>query len=169
VGFFVKTIGGILSFVAFLAAYNAAGLIWGVKGKVYFLVGFVLLVALLALIAFILSRKARRDVAYMEPDVRAAFLEKHPDYEEALKPPYLLPPAWGWQLLDGICAIMSLIGAMVFVSKLQHQPIRWSEGFHVTGYHLLSIAAGGGVYYLVRMLAIRWWRRKHGDSTKPAA
>lgn len=57
----MKRIAPILALIALLAAYHAAGVLWGRDAKLYVLIGMLGLYALLGLALFIMRRRLRRE------------------------------------------------------------------------------------------------------------
>lgn len=139
----MKRIAAILVIIALVAAYHTGGVLWGRNGKLYALIAMLALYVVLALVLFVLRRKLRRE----QPEL-AATLEL-----EAGAP-------WYWKLLDGGLGVSFAFTPPLVVSLMRHQPLSWESEF--TGYHLLALAGGVGLYFLGRACVVRQWQRRQG-------
>jgi hypothetical protein len=139
----VKRITPILGLVALLAAYHIAGGIWGRTAKFYTLVGMLLLYAALAAALFFSRRQLQRE----RPDL-AGILDSAP-----------VSP-WYWKLLDAVFGVIFAFVPPVLVSLALGQPLSWESEF--TGYHVLAMAGGVGIYWLGRAYAVKRWRQRNG-------
>ena len=135
----MKRIAPILALIALLAAYHTAGVLWGRDAKLYVLIGMLVLYAVLTLALFVVRRRLRRE----QPEL-AAELDA-----DASAP-------WYWRLLDGVLGVSFAFGPPLIVSLVRRQPLSWEGEF--TGYHLLAMAGGVGVYLLGRACVVRRWQ-----------
>jgi hypothetical protein len=139
----MKRIAPILALIALLVVYHAAGVLWGRDAKLYVLVGMLGLYAVLTVALFMVRRRLRRD---------------QPDLAEALDSDSGAP--WYWKLLDGALAVCFAFGPPMIVSLVRRQPLSWES--EVTGYDVLALAGGVGVYLLGRAYVVRKWQRRQG-------
>jgi len=160
----VKSITPVLAIVALLAVYHTAGVLWGRDAKLYFLIGMLVLYALVGLAVFIMRRRLQSDVQGMDEVSREELLREHPEVEEELAPSAGVP--WPWRVLDVVLGIVFAFGPPLVVSLARQQPLTWESEF--TGYHVLAMAGGVGAYCLGRAYVIRQWRRRHGVSNDNA-
>ncbi|MCE9609069.1 MAG: hypothetical protein K8R23_02460 [Chthoniobacter sp.] len=135
--------------IALLAAYHTAGVLWGKDAKLYVLIGMLALYAVLTLALFVVRRRLRRE----QPEL-AAELDADAD------------PPWYWRLLDGVLGVSFAFGPPLVVSLVRRQPLTWESEF--TGYHLLAMAGGVGVYLLARAYVVSQWQRRHGVTNDAA-
>ena len=94
------------------------------------------LYAVLGLALFIMRRRLRRE----QPELEAQL-------DTAAGAP------WYWRLLDGVLGVICAFGPPLIVALARRQPLSWESEF--TGYHLLAMASGVGVYLLGRAYVIR--------------
>lgn len=135
----VKRIAPILALIALFAAYHVAGVLCGRDAKLHLLIGILGLYALLCLALFIIRRRLRREqpelAAELDADARAR---------------------WYWRLLDGVLGVSFALGPPLIVSLVRRQSLSWESEF--TGYHVLALAGGVGVYLLGRAYVVKRWR-----------
>lgn len=115
-----------------------------------------------------MRRRLRAAVQRMDDGSRAELLREHAEVAEELAPSATVP--WLWRVLDAVLRIAFAFGPPVVVSLARWQPLSWESEF--TGYHLVAMAGGVGVYLLGRAYVIRQWRRGHGvsnDNAEPCA
>ena len=143
----MKRIASILALVALLAAYHTAGVLWGRDAKLYVLIGMLALYAVLTLVLFIMRRRLRIE----QPGVAAELVADG-------------GAPWYWRLLDGVFGVIFAFGPLLIVSLVRRQPLSWGSEF--TGYHLLAMAGGVGVYLLGRACVVRQWQRRHGATNE---
>lgn len=145
----MKRIAPILALIALLVAYHTAGVLWGRDAKLYALIGMFVLYALLTFALFVMSCRLRREqphlAAELDTDVTAP---------------------WYWRLLDGVLGVAFAIIPPLLVSLARRQPLSWESEF--TGYHLLAMAGGVGVYLLGRAYVIRRYQHRHGVTNDAA-
>lgn len=139
----------ILALVALLAAYHSAGVLWGRDAKLYVLIGMLALYAVLTLALFLVRRRLRKE----QPDLAAAL-----DSDSG--------PPWYCKLLDGALGVSFAFAPPLIVSLVRREHLSWEGEF--TGYHLLAIAGGVGVYLLGRAYVIRRYQRRHGVTNDAA-
>lgn len=139
----VKRTPYILGFIALLAVYHFAGVFWGRGVKLYILVGMLGVYAVVELALFVMRRKLRR---------------KQPDIAPRLDSDSGIP--WHWRLLDVVLGVSFAFGPPVIVSLVRRLPLSWESEF--TGYHLLAMGGGVGVYLVGRAYAVKRWRQRHG-------
>ena len=82
---------------------------------------------------------------------QSELLEEQPDLEEELSPSGEVP--LHWKLLDDVLGVSFAFGPPGLVSLALKQPITLDSEF--TGYHLLAMGAGVGIYVLVRAVVVR--------------
>lgn len=145
----MKRIIPILALIALLAAYHSAGVLWGRDAKLYVVIGMLSLYALLTLALFVVRRRLRRD---------------QPELAEELDADAGAP--WYWRLLDGVLGVSFALVPPLIVSLARRQPLSWEGEF--TGYHLLAMAGGVGVYLLGRAYVIRRYQHRHGVTNDAA-
>jgi hypothetical protein len=146
----VKRIAPILALIALLAAYHTAGVLWGRDAKLYVLIGLLALYGVLTLALCVVRRRLRRE----QPELAA-------ELDADVSAP------WYWRLLDGVFGVSFAFGPPLIVSLVRHQPLSWESEF--TGYHVLAVAGGVGVYLLGRAYIIRQWQRRHGVTNDAAS
>lgn len=145
----MKRIAPILALIALFAAYHTAGVLWGRDAKLYVLIGMLALYGVLTVALFIMRRRLRREdmAAEWDGDTSAP---------------------WYWRLLDGVLGVSFAFGPPLIVSLMRRQPLSWESEF--TGYHLLAMAGGVGVYLVGRAYVVRQWQRRHrfrNDAAEP--
>lgn len=140
----MKRIGPIVILVAILAAYHTAGIFWGISAKLFFLIGMLALWAVLTLALFIMRRRLLKE----QPELAVVL-----DSDSG--------PPWQWKLLDGVLGINFAIGPPIIVSLVRKEPLAGDGEF--TGYHLLAMAGGVGVYLISRAYVVRKWQQRHKD------
>jgi len=128
----------ILGFACYLGLYSAAGVIWGLKGKIHFFIGAIALYAVATGITAILKRRLRdSDAAYPTSDA--------PD--EVAGQPAGHRLAAGWRLLDNLVGLVAIFGGPLLLHAWQHA-LSWET--QVTGYDVAAMFLGCGAYLLVR-------------------
>jgi hypothetical protein len=141
----MKRFAPFFAIIALLAAYHAAGVLWGRDGNLYVLIGILGLYAVVTLAVFIIRRRLRRE---------------HPDLAETLNSDS--DALWYWRVLDVAMGVSFAFGPPLIVSVIRRQPLSLESEF--TGYHLLAMASGGGVYLLGRAYVVRQWQLRHQAS-----
>lgn len=139
----MKRIAPIIALITLLAAYYTAGVLWGSDAKLYVLIGILGLYAILSLALFIVRRGLRTE----QPDLAPIL-----DSDSGVR--------WYWKILDGVLGGSFFFGPPLIVSLVRCQPLSWESEF--TGYHLLAMVGGAGVYLLGRAYVVRQWQRRHG-------
>ena len=145
----MKRIAPILALIALLAAYHTAGVLWGRDAKLYVLIGMLGLYAVLGLVLFIMRRRLRRE----QPELAAEL-----DADGSAP--------WYWRVLDGVLGVCFAFGPPLIVSLARRQSLSWESEF--TGYHVLALVSGVGVYLLGRAYVIRRYQHRHGVTNDAA-
>ena len=143
-------------FVLLLVGYQAVGSIWGLTAKIYFAVGIFVVWVAAAVATLIMRRHLRKNFKKMDAKTREQLLAEHPDVIEAMAS--TPAPHWKWKLMDTVLALMFVVIPFLIVSVAMKQPLSWDSSF--TGYHLLGMAGGLGIYSLGRVIAVKWWKQK---------
>jgi hypothetical protein len=145
----MRRIAPILALIALLAAYHTAGVVWGRDAKLYALIGMLVLYALLTLALSVVRHRLRRE---------------HPELAAELDADKGAP--WYWRFLDGVLGVSFAFGPPLIVSLARCHPLSWEGTF--TGYHLLSMTGGIGLYLLCRAYVIRRYQHRHGVANDAA-
>ena len=152
----MKSLGAIVIFVSLLLAYHVIGRVWGIKAKVVFAIGIIVVYSVVAVVTLVMRRRLSNIFKNMEADTLKRLLAEHPEIIEELSPSPAID--WKWKLLDMVLGICFTVGPVLLVSIEMKQPLSLESKF--TGYHLLAMAGGLGVYWLGRTTAIKLWRHK---------
>lgn len=136
----MNRIAPVLALIALLAAYHAIGVVWGRDVMLCMISGILGLYAVLSIALFITRRRLRKE---------------HPELAAEMDTDASAP--WYWRFLDGVVGVIFAFGPPLIVSLMSGQSLSWESEF--TGYHLLALAVGVGVYLLGRAYVIR--RYKH--------
>ena len=145
----MKRIALVLALIALLATYQAIGVLWGRDVKLYVISGILGLYAVLSIALFIMRRRLRRE---------------HPELAAEMDADAGAP--WYWRILDGVLGVSFAFGPPVIVSLTRRQSLSWESEF--TGYHVLALAAGVGVYLLGRAYAIRRYQHRREVTSEAA-
>ena len=145
----MKRIALVLALIALLAAYHAIGVLWGRDVKLYVVSGMLGLYAVLSIALFIMRRRLRRE---------------HPELAAEMDADASAP--WYWRLSDGVLGVSFAFGPPLIVSLMRGQSLSWESEF--TGYHVLSLAVGVGVYLLGRAYLIKRYHHRHGVTSDAA-
>ena len=152
----MRRTGFILALILLLAAYHTVGVIWSIKAKIYFVVGMLIAWTAAAVVTGIMHRRLKKNFEDMDDKIREQLLAEHPDVIEAMSATPVVH--WKWKLLDTVLALLFMFTPFLMVSIATKQTVSWNSKF--TGYHLLALAGGLGIYYLGRTIMIKWWKSK---------
>jgi hypothetical protein len=139
IGKLVRMFKRIAPILGLIAAYQTAGVLWGRDTKQYALIG---MLVLWTVLTFVLAAMRRR------------LWREHPDVSAALESD--TGAQWYWKILDAMFVVILVLGPPLVVSLRRREPLSWESEF--TGYHLLAMAGGVGVYLLGRAYVLRQWR-----------
>jgi hypothetical protein len=148
--------------IAILRGRQVAWLITGSLG-----LGFFLLFAALKLYGDYCHWASERKLSSMSPEEQEAELTKtfrelesflKEEREDRRKARNLARVPWYWKALDGLFGLFFAFGPPVLLSIFRRQPPSWDS--QVTGYHILAMGCGIGVYALGRAYMIRLWLRR---------
>ena len=150
----------ILAFLALVAVYHIAGAIWGRDSKLYFAGALVIIYVIVAIAARVAERRLATRFSHLDAEQRATLSASDPDFDSVLRPAQ--QPPWYWRALGGLFGVALALGSPILVSLVRGDSLSSDSIF--TGYHLLAMACGVGIYYLLHARFQSWLNSRYAST-----
>jgi hypothetical protein len=121
----------------------------------------VVLYVIVAIAARVADRRLARDLTHLDSEQQASLAASDPDFDSVLRPPQ--QPPWYWRALDVLLGVTLAFAPPVLVSLIRGDALSWDSAF--TGYHVLAMACGIGVYCLLHARIQSWLNSRNEPHT----
>lgn len=159
----VQRIALILAFLALMAVCHTVGAGWGREGKLCFAGALLVLSVAAAIFSRVTARRLARQLSLLDANQRASLMASNPEFESVFTPPK--HPPWYWRVFDGLLGLTLLMAPPVWVALIRGDRVSWDSAF--TGWHLLSVACGVGLYGWLHGRLQAWLNHRYELNKSP--